>query len=358
VALFERSPSISEGARMRVLPDEIQAARQRDAVGQVLMTVLDRIAPQVLRSAARFVVAPQALTYPGVFAAAYDAQNACRAGSPSPDGGERLARCVDRAVQRARDSQRRRAKSGCRAWEVDLAPAEEHLCASLARAVSQVPPRPERAEALAALRIAAWSDADRVAFCDATCILADRWPAMLAELRVVVQQVALIDGFGIDGFTDVATHGAVYINRARTRADDAQLPGAVRFAEALVHEGAHNSCNAAALTVPFLADARSGSEPVVMTPLRADPRPLTGLLQQLVVLVRTLLLYDRLAPQPSIAATAAVAARRDKLCQQATEALRVISAHTAKLTHHGRAVVTESSQLLAGRPALGELAVT
>jgi HEXXH motif-containing protein len=95
-----------------------------------------------------------------------------------------------------------------------------------------------------------------------------------------------------------------------------------------------------------------------MTPLRADPRPLTGLLQQLVVLVRTLLLYDRLAPQPSIAATAAVAARRDKLCQQATEALRVISAHTAKLTHHGRAVVTESSQLLAGRPALGELAVT
>ena len=79
--------------------------------------------------------------------------------------------------------------------------------------------------------------------------------------------------------------------------------------------------------------------------MRQDPRPLTGLLQQLVVLVRSVLLYDRLldAPDPPGAAVA----RREKLRLQASEALRVIGDHIGRLTGHGRGVVAEAGDLLA-----------
>ena len=281
-----------------------------------------------------------------MFAAAYQAQAACRLGQPGRAECERLAALLHDAVERAGASRARATASGCPPWPVDLAPPEDHLGDSLARAVSQVPPRPDRLEALAALRIGTWSDADRAAFCEATRLLAETWPEMLDELTEVVRQIALLDGFGIDGFTDVATHGAIYVNRARLEPSDAGLPGPIRMAEAIVHEGAHNRCNAAALAEPFLTDPKStGSEPSVMTPLRPDPRPLTGLLQQLVVLVRSVLLYDRLLDAPDCAA--AVGTRREKLRGQASEALRAIDGHTSKLTAHGRAVVTDARDLLA-----------
>jgi HEXXH motif-containing protein len=227
---------------------------------------------------------------------------------------------------------------------VDLPPPEEHLVESLARAVSQVPQRPDRLEALAALRIGAWDDEDRAAFAEATGLLERAWPEMLAELRIVVMQIALLRGFGVDGFTDVATHGAIYVNSARLRPHaESGLGGPVRLAEALVHEGAHNRCNAAALSTPFLADGGSRDEPVVQTPLRQDPRPLTGLLQQIVVLVRSLMLYDRLLDAGM--AEPALVNRREKLRGQAGEALRVVSAHGGRLTDHGRSVVAHARDL-------------
>lgn len=328
---------------MRVQPDAMSARRERADVARILSGVLDAVLSRLPNGTPRVGVPPESLLYPGLFAAAYEAQAACRTGRPADAECERLAARLRDAVERARVSRAR--AGGCSAWAVDLAPPEDHLRDSLARAVSQVPQRPDRLEALAALRIGDWSDDDRAAFCEAACLLAASWPEMLDELTEVVQQVALLDGFGVDGFTDVATHGAIYVNRARLVADAGGLPGAFRMAEAIVHEGAHNRCNGAALADPFLVDATSGGEPVVMTPLRPDPRPLTGLLQQLVVLVRSVLLYDRLldAPEPPAAAVA----RREKLHGQAGEALRVIGRHTGKLTDHGREVVTDAGDLLA-----------
>jgi hypothetical protein len=333
---------------MHVQPDAIGSRTARAEVDRILCTSLDGVLSCLGNATPRVDVSAESLLYPAMFAAAYEAQAACRRGRPAEAECERLAARLTEAVERATASRARATASGCRAWAVDLAPPEDHLRDSLARAVSQVPQRPDRLEALAALRIGTWSDDDRAAFCEATCLLAATWPEMLDELTEVVQQIALLDGFGVDGFTDVATHGAIYVNRARLGADDAGLPGAIRMAEAVVHEGAHNRCNAAALAEPFLAVPKSGSEPVVMTPLRPDPRPLTGLLQQLVVLVRSVLLYDRLldAPDPPAAAVA----RREKLLGQAGEALRVIRGHTSRLTDHGRGVVTEAGDLLARGP--------
>jgi hypothetical protein len=330
---------------MHVQPDASGARTTRADVDRMLTTSLDSVCSYLGDATPRAEVSPESLLYPGMFAAAYEAQAACRIGRPAEAECERLAALLRDAVERAEASCARVTAGGCPAWSVDLAPPEGHLRDSLTRAVSQVPQRPDRLEALAALRIGDWSDADRGAFCEATCLLAAIWPEMRDELTEVVRQIALLDGFGVDGFTDVATHGAIYVNRTRLGPDDAGLPGAIRMAEAIVHEGAHNRCNAAALAEPFLADPKSPSEPVVMTPLRPDPRPLTGLLQQLVVLVRSVLLYDRLlgAPGPPAAAVA----RRHKLHGQAGEALRVISGHTSTLTDHGHAVVTEAGDLLA-----------
>ena len=334
---------------MHVQPDAMGARGERADVDRILSGVLESVLSRLGNGTPQVDVSPESLLYPGLFAAAYEAQAACRSGRPAEAECDRLVARLQDAVERAAASRARVGDSGCPAWSVDLAPPEDHLRDSLARAVSQVPQRPDRLEALAALRIGDWSAADRSAFCDAPCLLAAAWPEMLDELTEVVRQIALIDGFGIDGFTDVATHGAIYVNRARLQASDAGLPGAMRMAEALVHEGAHNRCNAAALAEPFLADPKSGSEPVVMTPLRQDPRPLTGLLQQLVVLVRSVLLYDRLLDAPD--APAAAVDRRAKLHGQAGEALRVIGGHTSKLTDHGRAVVTDAGDLL-GRSAV------
>ena len=328
---------------MHVQPDAASARADRGAVTEMLAAVLDKARVQLSETGARFGLSPDTLVYPGVFAAAYETQAACRSARPSPAECERLADRLHDAVERARTSEGRMTSSGCPAWAVDLAPPEDHLQEALARAVSQVPQRPDRD--LTALHIGDWSEADRAAFCDASCLLAGRWPEMLNELTEVVSQIVLLDGFGVNGFTDVATHGAIYVNRTRLGPDDAGLPGAMRMAEAIVHEGTHNSCNAAALAKPFIADATSVSEPVMMTPLRRDPRPLTGLLQQLVVLVRSVLLYDRLLDSSGTPAPAV--ARRDTLRGQAGEALRVISAHTTKLTQHGRTVVTDAADLLA-----------
>ena len=335
---------------MRVEPDADEARTERAAAATMLSSVLDRVRSEFVDATAHVDVCPQALLYPGVFAVAYEAQAARRAQPLSQDASDRIARGLQDAVRRAGDSRIRATDSDCSAWCVDLAVPEEHLRASLGRAVSQVPQRPDRIEALAAIRVGEWSDADRAAFCDAACLLEATWPQMLAEVDVVVQQIALLHGFGIDGFTDVATHGAIYVNRARLGTDDAGLPGPTRMAEAIVHEAAHNRCNAAALSDRFLADPKSGAEPVVMTPLRQDARPLTGLLQQLVVLVRSVLLYDRLLDSPDVAPAAI--ARREKLRGQASEALRVIGGHTGHLTDHGRAVVEEAGDLFTRSAAL------
>ena len=343
---------------MRVAPEASEASREREGAASILSAVLDRVTAQLLDDGIPVIDIPsRALTYPGLFAAAYAAQAALRAGRPPLETRRALASRLGDAVRRADESAARRGASGSAVWPVDLAPPEEHLVASLARAVSQVPQRPDRLEALAALQVGAWDDEDRAVFAAATDLLERTWPEMLAELRIVVVQIALLRGFGIDGFTDVATHGAIYVNGARLRPGvESGLDGSVRLAEALVHEAAHNRCNAAALSTPFLADAGPGDEPVLQTPLRQDPRPLTGLLQQLVVLVRSAMLYDRLLDAGM--AQQALVDRREKLRGQASEALRVISGHTGRLTDHGRSVVAEARDLHARSPAVAAPAAT
>jgi HEXXH motif-containing protein len=231
---------------------------------------------------------------------------------------------------------------------VDLAVPQPHLRESVTRVLAVIPVRSGSRggddRKLAGSEVTSWRHADRVVFHKTVDLLHAAWPHMLAELREMVHQVALLWGDAIDGFTDFTVHGAVMINQARLATGGTGLSGPVRLAEALVHEGTHTRCNVAQLVRPFLRSAGGDAE-LVMTPLRADPRPLAGLFQQLVVLVRSVLLYRRL-PVGDGAGAAAHRARQDKLIGQAHQGAETLARHRETLTDHGREILAEATALL------------
>lgn len=320
---------------MRVALDRDSAAHDEGKLARLVHGCL----AQALPSAS--VIAGQEMAYPGFHAVAHHAQRLLRREELSPQTRAELAVIVRAVAERA---SRSRSRSAGRTWHpwwaVDLAPPEEHLTESLSRAMVQIPQRPGR---VVDLTVTDWADQHHQVFQEACETLAQAWPEMLVELSAVVRQVALLDGWGIDGYTDFTVHGAIFINKARLGAQPDGLPPHLRLAEALVHEGTHNRCDAAAASDPFLASAEvaAGAGPGLPTPLRAEPRPLSGLFQQVVVLVRSVLFYDRLP------ATDLVRARREFLLGQGLKGAATLRSQVENLTERGRAVADEMDTLLA-----------
>lgn len=301
---------------LQVMPDAREAVRDEQAVQRVVRSVLAAAGvDQPVRTAA----------HPAVVAAAFRAQ--------AGHGRTALAGTVVDA-----------------ALPLGAAAPAAHLTHSAARALAALP---AGADASGGSRVVAWGAAQRAVLTESCGWLESAWPQMHAELRACVVQVALLEGGAIDGFTDFASHGAVFVNRSRLGAGSLGLPGALRLAEALVHEGTHTRCNAAALSTPFLvvrAGDASGSE-LVQTPLRADPRPLAGLFQQAVVLARCAALHQRLLDVEA-PATSALAARRDKLADGAWQAIGTLHERSALLSAHGLAVLAQCGELLRAHDVL------
>lgn len=292
------------------------------------------------------------VSHPAVVAIAFALQCASRSGEVSLERNSDLKQKIRYAANACASFDTQPTSSGAALWKsVDLALPQHHLCESVTRALAVIPARHDSrgngdGEVLSS-EVIPWRSADRAIFRKTVDLLHAAWPQMLAELREIIYQVALLRGKAIDGFTDFGVHGAIMINQARLVSDDTGLPGAVRLAEALVHEGAHTRCNAAAVGRPFLLPA-NGSGDLVQTPLRADPRPLAGLFQQLIVLVRSALLYRRL---PGGASDPAHHARQDKLIDQAHQGAETLTRHVPALTDHGREVLAEARALLDGELA-------
>jgi HEXXH motif-containing protein len=331
---------------VHIEPNRADAARDQASTVRLLGTVLARTSGDA-GSLTVPAAAPGSAGYPGLFALAFEAQSARRAADFETKRGVLAAR-LRQGEADARASARRARETPCPALPVDLTPAERHLEESLARAKRQIPQRADRADALARLSVRAWTAAERAVFCQAGCLLSSVWPEMTAEVETAVRQVALLDGFGIDGFTDFTCHGAVFVNAARLQEDDSGLPAPVRVVEALVHEGTHTRCNAAAVSDPFVSGG-DGDSLLVHTPLRNDPRPLNGLFQQLVVIVRCSMLYRRLLTVAEPGGGGAVRSRYETLVAQGHEAVGTMRRHIDNLTEHGASVVEEAEQLL--RPA-------
>ncbi len=335
---------------MRIEPNCTEAARDQAAVVQLVREVVTRHAP------ATFGDEEPDWGYPGMIATAFDAQSAHRTGDASrqlpDDRAQRFAARRATVADQARSSARRADDGTCPAWGVDLAPPEAHLTQSLDRARAQIPARADRADDLAAMVVRPWYDDDRSTFCAAGCLLASLWPEMLAEVAVVVRQVALLEGYGIDGFTDFTCHGVIFVNSARLGPQPDGVPAEVRLAEAVVHEAAHTRCNAAAVSQPFLVDSEDDRLALVQTPLRSDPRPLSGLFQQLVVLVRSWMLYEKLLIREPDSRDGPAGRRCKTLLVQAGQGLETIGNHSDNLSAQGRLVVEEAERLLQSEGAV------
>ncbi|MFF4168035.1 aKG-HExxH-type peptide beta-hydroxylase [Streptomyces sp. NPDC001741] len=242
-------------------------------------------------------------------------------------------------------------------WAVDLAAPAPHLTAAIGRALASIPQDrvTDTATEGPGAVVRGWEPEHAAVLTEAADRLEQVWPAMSAELHQGVRQIVLLDGRAIDGFTDFITHGAVFVNAARLGVGRAGLPGWVRLADALVHEGTHTRCNAAAFSTPFLIRA-TGPGPSVITPLRPDPRPLTGLFQQTVVLVRQAILYRLIhwgAPLSDLQRET-VADRRARLLEKAYQGVDLLGRHRAALTPAGEAVHAEAAGLLAEEAAWEE----
>jgi hypothetical protein len=323
---------------MRLEPDRDQAAAEQRGITRIARAVLARIGFSDIDA--------DLMCHPGLIAVVGDVQRL----SADATAAHRAAAigAVRAALAGAELSRQRAHHLDCPAWAIDLSPGQRHLCAGLERALAQIPARPNR---VIDVRVADWADAERAVFRGAAALLAESWPQMLAELTVCIRQVALLRGYGITGFSDFAVQGAVFVNAERCETRDG-LPSTLRLAENLVHEGTHTRCYSAALDEPFLGAGRAGVQ--VATPLRADPRPLFGLFQQLVVLCRCAELYGRVASNigahaPAQARTALT--RKVTLVEQARQALSTLRNHAGKLTDHGRAILRESSAAIAAEAA-------
>ncbi|MCM2392532.1 aKG-HExxH-type peptide beta-hydroxylase [Streptomyces albipurpureus] len=312
---------------MYVEPDAAGAVKERTVLLERMREVLDRAG----------LAAPRgSLGHPAAVDVVHTAQRELRSGPLTPDRRRTLMDALDRLPPPV------------------FGPAEPggHLSRSVTRALRSIPPRRGANGQPVTLALARWQAAEREVLAETVGLLNRIWPEYADEIRETVMEIALLEGDAINGYTDFTIHGAVLVNRVRLTESATGLSGVVRLAEALVHEGAHTRCNAAAVADPFLQperllssgapDAPGGSGGLlVTTPLRADPRPLTGLFQQLVVLARSVLLYRRLAGQGS-----AVDARHAQLLVSAHQAVDTLTAHRQALTPHGRRVLAESAALL------------
>jgi hypothetical protein len=325
---------------VRIRPDKSRAAQEQERLDRLVRAALGRVLHGDL------VGEPDGhdralLRHPAIVEIAHAAQ---RTSPTSVKSCDELADRLARALVLARAG-RNGTASNCPVWSVELASPQHHLSASLTRAIAQIPDTVLVGRNLQQTVVTDWLDDQRTGFCTAARLLHQAWPQMLDELRVTVCQVALLAGNAVDGFTDFTIHGAVLINRRRLDDDSRGLPGSVRFAEALVHEGTHSRCNAAAVAQPVLRPATAAEPLTVMTPLRPDPRPLTGLFQQLVVLARCVLFYRRLLDS-GVDGDAAVRARHAILINQVVKARDVLHRHRDQLTDAGCMVVAEADDVI------------
>jgi hypothetical protein len=342
---------------MRVEPDDCSVGADQGALVRTVRSRLEHAATTpLLRQALDRALparapgeAPPPL-YPGLMTAAHRVRSVPGPVAEGANGREdRIPPGFDAelsaVLERADASTRRAHPPLAGTWQLDLPPAEPHLAESVRRALAQIPCR---TDITPSADVVGWRDTERAVAAEAAEAIRRVWPGMFAELATVVRQLALLAGPSINGFTDFATHGAIYLNRSRLAVGRDGLPGYVRLAEALVHEATHSRCNAASVSTRFLAEDGAG-ENLVNTPLRADPRPLSGLFQQIVVIARSVRLYDLVLDRVADRRAgdgAALSSRRNTLCEQGVRGLRTARAHADALSEAGLAVLDEADVLL------------
>ncbi|MFD3658819.1 aKG-HExxH-type peptide beta-hydroxylase [Streptomyces sp. NPDC058620] len=338
---------------MHIEPDAAGAALDREALGRRILGTLHRtglFTPQVqaegvasrehegsaLSTRPTTIPTTSELTHPAVIEVAHTAQHAARAGSLTALRRSELATALGQAWNRSTPA----TALGGQSWSVEAAGPQPHLERAVTRALANVPETSSGPTGDAA--VVPWTDSERQVLGEAAGLLRNVWPAMLDELTWTVRQVVLLRGTAIEGFTDFTVHGALFLHRNRLAPGPSRSDGPLELAEALVHEGTHQRCNAALVSTPLWSRAaeQAGS---LRTPLRADPRPLGGLFHQMVVLSRSAAFYQRLldtAARPAVDND--VLRDRHRQClNDAVQAATTLSSYRSSLTGAGRDLLAQ-----------------
>jgi hypothetical protein len=292
--------------------------------------------PEIASSLDRAIGTPLGLPlFPGV----YHLYHHLRGGESRPDGSREATVELGRQAIRYREQ---RQAEGPRRYAGSL--DAEYPASCVQRALAQAPAEMDRTTVTS--KLAPWPREEPI-LDRAMEVLMEAWPAAHAEIDVVLAQVWYLSGHGLVGFTDFTAHGAVFVSDSRA-IDTEGIPAAVRLAESLLHEATHTVCNAAAVSQPLVLGSPGGTVTLVPTPLRADQRPLAGLMQQLVVLVRCAGLYERAIE--AVGERAALHDRAAVLADQARQAVRTLRRYRPHLTEAGAAVVEAAARRITTCP--------
>jgi HEXXH motif-containing protein len=177
-----------------------------------------------------------------------------------------------------------------RAWTVPGIVTLDEVC--LGKGLPALYARTIDDDADVPLRIAAVDGAERarcdVLFDHTVTLLGKAAPALLGEIETMAAQVVAVRDAGpVGAFGGASTFclwGAIILNSARHRTRP-------QMAEALAHEAAHSYLLGSTLGVPLVVNDPAER---YRSPLRADARPMDGLVHASFVLARIIWCHDQL----------------------------------------------------------------
>lgn len=180
---------------------------------------------------------------------------------------------------------------------------------------------------------------------EARDLMADACPALLDEIDTLGHEIVLATGAGPRGFGGAASvflWGAVLLNPER-------VADRVTLVESLAHETAHallfGLTRGADLTTNDPAERYA-------SPLRADPRPIEGIVHATYVLARMVHALEAIADAPALdeGERAAIAAKLARNGASWTAGCATVDAH-ARFTPEGAAIFEGCRQAMAASPA-------
>jgi len=186
-------------------------------------------------------------------------------------------------------------------------------------------------------------------FQSALDILQQHAPGTFGEIETLACEFvpalgSAVNGMAFDGCSSLERWGTILVNAKTSRTD-------LELSEAISHESAHNALFAMA---PVSFHVKNDAQELYKSPLRLDPRPMSGIYHATFVLARMCFAMREVAESP----TAGSALREEALAlakasaKLFTDGYSVLEKH-ARYTTEGRAIMQDAARYMAEFTSIG-----
>ncbi|MEM8621276.1 MAG: HEXXH motif-containing putative peptide modification protein [Actinomycetota bacterium] len=169
--------------------------------------------------------------------------------------------------------------------------------------------------------------------------LAEAAPSIHGDIVALLSDVIVFEGEGFTGASAPSFFGAVLVREPPSNGDEAW----VWFAEHLTHEASHQRMLLACAMDPLVA-----TETLVTSPIRKDPRPLSGVVHALWVETRLAQAFDALVSirdRLPIKDTDRIEQKLDEFDALRVRCVDIVSNHRQRLSAAGRDVLDACASL-------------